>query len=237
MRLESALDALYVLIDAAADRAGRATTLLEAVRDRSLGARGVYFFLDPAERRSNGRPRIVRVGTHALKAGSSSTLRQRLSQHRGSIASGGGNHRGSIFRLLVGQAMIAKGLVGPCRSWGSKSHRSAAARAMNVPDATLAAMEAPIERAVSSYLARLQVVCVPVPDEAGPGSLRGVVERGAIALLAEAARQGLVRADTDWLGHWSDRPGVRTSLLWNQNHVDEPWSAAFLEALAPQLAS
>ena len=64
--------------------------------------------------------RVVRIGTHALAAcGSRSTLRQRLGQHRGG-ASGRGNHRGSIFRLLVGQALLTRGGLPPCPSWGVK---------------------------------------------------------------------------------------------------------------------
>jgi hypothetical protein len=51
---------------------------------------------------------VVRVGTHALKAGGSTTLWGRLSTHRGQLRSGGGNHRGSIFRLIVGTALIAR---------------------------------------------------------------------------------------------------------------------------------
>src|ERR1700693_889670 len=68
--------------------------------------RGVYFFFVPGETRSDtgSGPRVVRVGTHALKAGSGTSLWQRLSQHRGIAATGGGNHRGSVFRLLVGTA-------------------------------------------------------------------------------------------------------------------------------------
>jgi hypothetical protein len=55
----------------------------------------VYFFREAGETRcdSGNGPRIVRVGTHALKAGSSTKLWTRLSQHRGKSA-GGGNHRG-----------------------------------------------------------------------------------------------------------------------------------------------
>ncbi len=65
---------------------------------------GVYFFRDIAERRihTGKGARIVRVGTHALTATSKTTLWQRLAQHKGSSKSGGGNHRGSIFRLLAG---------------------------------------------------------------------------------------------------------------------------------------
>jgi hypothetical protein len=60
------------------------------------------------ERSHSGQgPRIVRVGTHALKGGSSTTLWKRLSQHKGQERSRRGNHRGSIFRLIVGTALNA----------------------------------------------------------------------------------------------------------------------------------
>jgi hypothetical protein len=58
--------------------------------------RGVYFFREPSERRTdtgNGQ-RIVRVGTHALKTGAGTKLWTRLSQHKGQPAAGAGNHRG-----------------------------------------------------------------------------------------------------------------------------------------------
>ena len=47
--------------------------------------RGVYFFQEAGEQRNEfgGGKRIVRVGTHALKTGSSTKLWTRLSQHRG----------------------------------------------------------------------------------------------------------------------------------------------------------
>src|SRR6185437_3239116 len=92
--------------------------------------RGGYFFMEDGETRSDtgGGPRIVRVGTHALKPGSSTKLWTRLSQHRGQVHSGGGNHRGSIFRLIVGTALEARdGHV--CDSWGVGSSASADIRA------------------------------------------------------------------------------------------------------------
>src|SRR5260370_408865 len=63
--------------------------------------RGVYFFFEAGETRSNSgaEPRVVRVGTHALKARAATSLWSRLSQHKGTRSHGGGNHRGSIFRL------------------------------------------------------------------------------------------------------------------------------------------
>ena len=81
--------------------------------------RGVYFFRETDEVRadSGNGPRIVRIGTHALKAGSKTKLWTRLKQHKGVTSSGGGNHRGSIFRSILGAALIKRdGLDYP--SWG-----------------------------------------------------------------------------------------------------------------------
>ena len=70
-------------------------------------ARGVYFFREAGESRSDTGEglRVVRVGTHALKAGGSTTLWSRLSTHRGQVrrrqspgtaASSAGLHAGEI---------------------------------------------------------------------------------------------------------------------------------------------
>ena len=56
--------------------------------------RGVYFFFEDGEGRSEPACsfRVVRIGTHALKPGSRTSLWDRLSQHRGGFRSGTGNH-------------------------------------------------------------------------------------------------------------------------------------------------
>jgi hypothetical protein len=81
--------------------------------------RGVYFLFEPGETRSDSGsgPRVVRVGTHALKAGSGTSLWQRLSQHREIAATGGGNHRGSVFRLLVGNSIKNRDALTEPASW------------------------------------------------------------------------------------------------------------------------
>lgn len=91
--------------------------------------RGVYFFMEEGERRTDTGEglRIVRVGTHALKAGSGTTLWGRLSQHKGQEKSGGGNHRGSIFRLLVGSTLLKAGGMS-CPTWGVDSRQLSATR-------------------------------------------------------------------------------------------------------------
>src|SRR5262245_10227027 len=83
--------------------------------------RGVYFFFEATENRSSSGtgPRIVGVGTHALKEGRNAKFWQGLYRHGGTTK--GGNHRGSVFRLLVGEAICATNQnVKPC-SWGVDS--------------------------------------------------------------------------------------------------------------------
>ena len=70
--------------------------------------RGVYFFFEEGEhlKDQKGISRVVRVGTHAITIGAQATLWQRLRQHKGNengnFGENGGNHRGSIFRKLLG---------------------------------------------------------------------------------------------------------------------------------------
>src|SRR5207302_7202856 len=100
----------YSILDELQDTIGGAHKLADCSGRLKWPGRGVYFFHESGEYRSDtgGGPRIVRVGTHALKAGSGTKLWTRLSQHKGQPSTGGGNHRGSIFRLIVGAALISR---------------------------------------------------------------------------------------------------------------------------------
>jgi hypothetical protein len=182
--------------------------------------RGVYLVLDPREVAADGGRRVVRVGTHALHAGSASTLWGRLRTHRGTAA-GGGHHRASVFRRHVGAALLAAHPGLPrVPTWG----RGAAA-GREVPDA-----EAAHERPVSEYLGELVVLWLDVDDAPGAQGLRGRVERGAVALLAAHARRHGA-AGPDWLGRHADRAAIRASGLWNVNHVGDPLDAALPDLL------
>jgi len=222
----------YGLLDRLKQRLGGTRTLATINGFRGWPTRGVYFFFEPLEVRqeSGDGPRVVRVGTHALTAGSRSSLRQRLMQHRGQ-SSGLGNHRGSIFRLLVGQATLAHGDLQLCRSWGVKGDITKASIALNVGSDSLAALEAPVERDVSTYIGSMPFLWLDVGDEPGPNSLRGVIERNAIALLSNYQRPTIDPPSPGWLGNASNRPLVRGSGLWNQRHVEEAHDPAFLLSL------
>ena len=109
----------YALLDKLERNIGGARRLADCSGRMHWPQRGVYFFRESGEDRSDtsSDPRIVRVGTHALKDGSGTKLWTRLSQHKGQLSTGGGNNRGSIFRLIVGAALIARdGYVFP--TWG-----------------------------------------------------------------------------------------------------------------------
>ena len=183
---------------------------------------GVYFFREAGENRTDTGdcPRVVRVGTHALRAGAGTKLWGRLSQHRGTVNPLGGNHRGSIFRLIIGAALIERnGYSYP--TWG---HGNSAPRETTEG-------ERPLEREVSAVIGAMSFLWLAVNDDPGPYSLRGYIERNAIALLSNYERAPIDPPSSEWLGHYSDREKVRQSGLWNNNHVDESYDPAFLDTL------
>lgn len=185
--------------------------------------RGIYFFQERGELRAGPGEelRIVRVGTHALKAGSRTTLWNRLSQHKGTNRSGGGNHRGSIFRLIVGTAIMQRDdLKFP--TWGSGSSAP-----REVCDS-----EVPLEQQVSRTIGEMPFLWLAIEDDPGAASLRGYIERNSIALLSNFGRHPIDPPSPGWLGHHSNRDRVRSSGLWNQNHVDEAYDPAFLDILS-----
>ena len=187
--------------------------------------RGVYFFMEPGEVRAEtgDGPRIVRVGTHALKTGAKTKLWSRLKQHKGTASSGGGNHRGSIFRLIVGTTLIQKeDLDYP--TWGKGGTAPREVRKL----------EQPLERKVSTIIGDMPFLWLAIEDEPGPDSLRGYIERNAIALLSNYnhEKHPTDSSSQSWLGRYCDREKVRISGLWNSNHVDEDYDSAFLDVLA-----
>ena len=73
---------------------------------KCLPSKGLYLFFEDSElRKLNNELRVTRVGTHGVSMGSKSTLWNRIKTHKGKHDLGG-NHRGSIFRLHIGNAII-----------------------------------------------------------------------------------------------------------------------------------
>lgn len=216
------LQRFYATMDLLRVRNGDERRLSEVSGRTDWPTRGVYFFFEAGEQRShsgNGL-RVVRVGTHALKAGSNTTLWNRLAQHKGQAKTRGGNHRGSIFRLLVGNALMQRdGL--SCPTWGRGSSASREVRQG----------EQWLETAVSAVIGGMPFLWLGIEDQPGPDSLRGYIERNAIALLSNYGKELLDPPAPTWLGRQCQRPRVRLSGLWNQNHVEDTCDPAFLSVL------
>jgi hypothetical protein len=226
------LNRFYQLIDRLRSAERGARVLRDCSKATGWPTRGVYFFFEEGERREVGGPRIVRVGTHAVSAGSKTTLWNRLSAHRGTPGgahAGGGNHRGSIFRLHVGKALLARGGVDQqaAATWGI-----GASAPKPVRDA-----EYPMERAVSSYIGAMPVLWVGIPGDAGTTNDRKLVEASTIALLSNRGRQPIDPPSPGWLGNLSPHPAIRGSGLWNVQHVDEHHDPAFLNVLEGYVGS
>ena len=211
----------YQLLDRLEQKTGGRLMLSDCNGRTNWPLRGVYFFMEPSEVRTDTGLglRVVRVGTHGLKLGSKSTLWQRLSQHKGTAISGGGNHRGSIFRLLVGTTFSDKHF--ECSTWGLGSTAKGDIRRC----------EEPIEQEVITIIRNMPFLYLDVDDAPTPSSQRSVIERNSIALLSNFQRFPLDPPSQAWRGYRCNREKVRLSGLWNQNHVDEAYNPVFLQTL------
>ena len=185
--------------------------------------RGVYFFFETGECRSHSGTglRVVRVGTHAVSSGSRTTLWNRLSQHRGVASTGGGNHRGSVFRLLVGTALLKRDPDCGATTWGGSRPDTENDRVA----------ERGLEDLVSRVIGEMPLLWLRVDDPAGRASQRGYIERNAIALLSNRGREALDPPSDLWLGLDCPKEAVQGSGLWNQRHVKQTHDPEFLPAL------
>ncbi len=211
----------YSIIDRLEHHIGGARRLADCSGRMDWPRRGVYFFREDSESRSDSGsgPRVVRVGTHAVSAGSGTKLWTRLSQHKGQ-AVGGGNHRGSIFRKIVGSALIARhGHDFP--TWGDRSKSRDAVRGS----------ELALEYDVSRVIGQMPFLWLAIDDEAGRESLRSEIEKNSIALLSNFQKPVLDPPSAEWLGAHCKTEKVRISGLWNSDYVDKQYSPAFLDRL------
>lgn len=199
---------------------GCALTKLNAAVGKDYPDKGVYFFFEHGEHRKTApfADRVVRVGTHAVSLGSSSTLWNRLRTHRGS-SDLGGNHRGSIFRLHIGKSLINKEAI-DMPTWG---HGQSA-------NSTIRELERSLERRVSEIIGEMQVLRLSINDAPGANSDRAFIERNAIALLSCCKRK-VDSSSKGWLGNYNPNRPVVESSLWNINHVYDHYDPRFLDVL------
>jgi hypothetical protein len=217
------LTTFYRILSGVEERLGGKLSLGDCHGRMPWPDRGVYFFFEEGEHRSDSGSgaRVVRVGTHALREGSRTTLWNRLSQHRGVAKSGAGNHRTSALRALVGASMLASDPDLECATWG---RRTTAPREVR-------RAERLHEARVSRHVGSMRLLVVGIDDSPGPASARAYIVRNAVALLSNYDRRALDPPSEAWLGLSSPRESVRRSGLWNAEHVNESHGPGFLSRL------
>jgi hypothetical protein len=174
---------------------------------KNIPNQGVYFFFDQNETRENSNDlRVVRVGTHAAQANSKATIKGRLSQHKGP-ENLFGSHRASVFRELVGYALINKDNH-PQNKWGNRKDKS------------MLESEKLLETNVSLYLRDLSFTILEIEGEASKDNDRAYIERNSIALLSNYNRLAIDPSSANWLGRFTNKDKIIKSGLWNSNYVD-----------------
>ena len=196
-------------------------TLENVTGKNNLPERGVYFFFEKGQYRENKHElRIVRIGTHAISYSSKATLWKRLYQHKGNIKNNGGNHRGSIFRLLIGEALINQHALN-FPTWGIGQSATKDIRDKEIL----------LEQKVSAIIRQMPFLYIPISDEPSPNSLRHYIEKNSIALLSNYNKTPIDSPSQKWLGLYSSREKIIKSGLWNQKHVDENYDINFISNL------
>jgi hypothetical protein len=96
--------------------------------------------------------------------------------------------------------------------------------------ADIRSMEHGCECRVSLVVRAMPFLWLEVDDEPGPKSMRAYIERNSIALLSNFNERADVPSDS-WLGNWCRHPDVKSSGLWNSNHVRESYDSNFINHL------
>lgn len=197
----------YYILEGLERKIGGRRILAECSKASGWPTRGVYFFMELGEERSDTGQglRIVRVGSHSIqKGGARTSLWNRLSQHRS------GRVGGSVFRNLVGRALYNS---------GRTTKRAAEPEISDV-----------IRRMPFLWME------VDVAGDLAAGvRLRNYIEKNAIRLLSNYRGEPIDPPSDEWLGnHCTDTKGnsnskVIGSGLWNQRHVDEMPNPYFLD--------
>jgi hypothetical protein len=179
----------YLLLDRLEKNIG-GTRTLAACSDR-MGWPSVASIssANPASTHGNRRRAAYRPCGHPRIEGSYAQNTLESVNHKGTVKTGAGNHRSSIFRLIVGTALICRH-GHECLSWGRK----------NASEAAVKQDEIALECEVSRIIGNMPFIWLAIGDEAGPKSLRGFIEKKSIALLSNYDKRPLDPPSPEWLG-------------------------------------
>ena len=212
----------YKILDELRTRTGGKRYLRDCDGKMNWPKRGVYFFFEEGETRENSKKlRVVRVGTHAVRNGSKATLWNRLRAHRGSIrgryGDGGGNHRGSVFRRYVGDALIKKQHL-QYHTWSESDSVLASTRMK----------EYPLEVKVSRKIRNMPFLWLEADGPPGANSIRRTIEENSVALLSNYEKEMIDAPSQNWLGSHCSNELVKKSGLWNVDSTDKDYHPEFV---------
>ena len=195
------IDRFYELLASLEERVGGKRMLKDCHRNMGWPERGVYFFFEKGQTRSQSPNdlRVVRVGTHAVTARSKSRLWHRLYEHK----QDGGR---SVFRDHVNRALKV-------RAADNGQHP-----------------EHNHTQCISRYIGRMPFLVLNVEGDDSHHS-RTRLERNAIALLSNWRANERQEPFDDWLGNYSGKAEIRKSGLWNVQHVKGTYKSYFLKDL------
>ncbi len=209
---------LYNLIEKLKKGIGSFPKLNSINGSKILPARGLYLFFEEKEYRTTSPfiKRITIIGTHAVSKGSSSTLWNRLRTHRGG-SNLGGNHRGSIFRLHVGNSILNKNNI-ELKTWGVGQNAIKEIKQKEIY----------MEKMVSEFIGNMNILWLNIADEPTKFSDRSYLEKNLIALLS-SHNFNLDKSSHTWLGNYNSNLFIKNSSLWNVNYVNLKYDPKFLE--------
>lgn len=192
---ERDLDRLYATLGEIAEGPVR---LAELSRLTVPADPGVYLFFEPGEVRRNGRPRVVRVGK------SVNVQSRLLDQHLK------GNHRASVFRRHVGEALIRRDRLSGLETWLESTAPSLQ---------TERDLDRVVENQVTQVLGAMSVAWIATRDHEW-------IEKNLIGLLSVGDSPSAA-----WLGSFSRSPAIRLSGLWNIDYVGDSYDSDVLDRL------
>ncbi|GAA4074913.1 hypothetical protein GCM10022389_20680 [Flavobacterium cheonanense] len=206
MNRKEQIDEFYELIEKLPIR------YLKDVKNSDLPEKGVYFFFEDGENRTNlNQKRVVRIGTHAVQANSKATLYKRLKQHSGPNH-GYGRHRMSVQRELIGYSIRNKEYSGEYNEWGIRNEKS---------NKIILIQEKKLEKEVSDYILNMPFIVLKVEGDSSKDNLRAYIESNSIKLLSNYCKTPVDPPSENWLGLYCDNNKVIKSGLWNRKEIEE----------------
>lgn len=164
---------------------------------------GLYFFFEAGEESPHGRPRITRIGNHPRTQG---RLAGRLRDH---YATRPNAKNGSVFRRYLGGALLRNDGMEGCLAPGPGLGHWEKGTGLECECCV------GYEDRVTARLRSFTFACVQIDDQ----KLRNHLERRLISAVAQC---GTCQPSPGWLGSSAYPPNVRSTGLWNSQHVDGP---------------